>query len=299
MPPFGVPAHTTHTFAHISFHGKCDASPLVSEYSAVSRCNFPLGKYRLVRRLDDTESGEAHLARLVGVDGFEKPVVIWRVHLTPTHSTDLINAITFEAKQGAVLSHAGITQVLDLGVVDGMCFVVTEHAPGHTLESVLRVTAELAWPLAAHIGCEVAGALSYAHGRRNADGELLRLVHRRLCPGRIALSSAGDVKVTGFGTSWVWAQLDAYRSPEEERGEPVDGRADVFALGAILRSCVSMAGAPDALCEVIDHATQSYPEHRPTAAELQQELTRVLHTVQAPVVPRDIAALSEIAAVRS
>jgi len=245
--------------------------------------------------LDDTETGQAHLARLVGVDGFEKLVVIWRVGETSMHSAGLI---MFEAKQGAVLSHAGIAQVLDLGIVDGRYFVATEHVPGHTLESILRVTAELPWPVAAHIGSKVAGALSYAHGRRNSNGELLRLVHQRIRPGRIALSSSGDVKVTGFGTTWAWTQLDAYRAPEEARGEPVDGRADVFALGVILRGCISEAGAPQALRKVIDHAMQSYPEHRPTAAELQQELTRVLHTAQHPVVPRDIATLSEIAAFR-
>jgi serine/threonine-protein kinase len=257
------------------------------------------GKYRLVESLGDTETGEAHLAKLIGVDGFEKYVVIWRVGRTRMRSADLVGAMMFQARQGAVLSHAGIAQVLDLGVVDGRCFVATEHVSGHTLESVLRVTAELAWPVAAHIGREVAGALSYAHGRRGCNGELLRLVHQRLCPGRIALNSAADVKVTGFGTTWALAQLDAYRSPEEERGEPVDGRADVFALGVILRACISDAGAPRALHNVIDHAMQSYPEHRLTAAELQQELTRVLHTAQHPVGPRDIAVLSEIAAVRS
>jgi hypothetical protein len=60
-----------------------------------------------------------------------------------------------------------------------------------------------------------------------------------------------------------------------------------------------MAGAPDALREVIDHATQSYPEHRPTAAELQQELAHIRHTARHPVAPRDIAALSEVATIRS
>jgi serine/threonine-protein kinase len=257
------------------------------------------GKYRLIRSLGDAETGEAHLAKLIGIDGFEKHVVIWCLRGTPTHSTELISAMMFEAKQGAVLSHAGIAQVLDLGIVDGLCFVATEHVPGHTLESILRGTPELPWPVAAHICSEVAGALSYAHGRRGCDGELLRLVHQRIRPGRIAVSSSGDVKVTGFGTSWAWTQLDAYRSPEEARGEPVDGRADVFALGVILRACISEAGAPQALRKVVDYALQSYPEHRPTAAELQQELTRVLHTAQHPIVPRDIAALSEITAVRS
>jgi serine/threonine protein kinase len=163
---------------------------------------------------------------------------------------------------------------------------------GHTLESVLGIHAELPWPVATHIATGVAGALSYAHGRRTPDGELLRLVHRQLSPGRIALSSAGDVKLTGFGTSWARAPLEEYRSPEDARGEPADGRADVFALGALLRECLPGAGVPKALREAINWATQPYPEHRPTATELREELTRTLHTVGRPVAPREVAELA-------
>jgi hypothetical protein len=250
------------------------------------------GKYRLLERVEGVETGEAHLAKLVGIHGFEKRVLIWRVGGTPMADAELADAVMFEAKQAASLSHANIAQVLDLGVVDERCFVVTEHVPGHTLDAVLRVTPELRWPVAAHIAAEVAGALSYAHGRRTPNGELLRLVHRRLSVGRVALSSAGDVKVIGFGTSWAWTPLDEYRSPEEVRGEPVDGRADVFALGAVLRRCMPQAGVPDALRDLIDWAMQPYPEQRPTAAELRREVTRILHTAERPISPRELAALA-------
>ena len=256
------------------------------------RSEVVFGKYRLLQRVEGVETGEAHLAKLVGIHGFEKRVLIWRVGGTPMADAELADAVMFEAKQAASLSHANIAQVLDLGVVDERCFVVTEHVPGHTLDAVLRVTPELRWPVAAHIAAEVAGALSYAHGRRTPNGELLRLVHRRLSVGRVALSSAGDVKVIGFGTSWAWTPLDEYRSPEEVRGEPVDGRADVFALGAVLRRCMPQAGVPDALRDLIDWAMQPYPEQRPTAAELRREVTRILHTAERPISPRELAALA-------
>ena len=256
------------------------------------RAEVVFGKYRLVQRLDDIDRGEAHLATLVGIEGFRKRVVIRRVRAAPIRGVDLAAAMISEAKQAASLSHANIAQVLDLGVVDERCFVVTEHVPGHTLDTVLRITGELRWPVVAHIAAEVAGALSYAHGRRTPNGELLRLVHRRLSVGRVAVSSAGDVKVTGFGTSWAWTPLDEYRSPEEVRGEPVDGRADVFALGAVLRRCMPQAGVPDALRDLIDWAMQPYPEQRPTAAELRREVTRILHTAERPISPRELAALA-------
>jgi len=271
---------------------KHDSWRIQTDYLHVPRSEVVFGKYRLLQRVEGVETGEAHLAKLVGIHGFEKRVLIWRVGGMPMADTELADAVMFEARRAASLSHANIAQVLDLGVIDGMCFVATEYAPGHTLDSVLGVDSELPWPVAAHIAAEVAGALSYAHGRRTLNGELLRLVHRRLSPGRIALSSAGDVKVTGFGTPRAWRSLDEYRSPEEARGEPVDGRADVFALGAVLRRCLPGAGAPEALRDLTGRAMRPYPEQRPTAAELRDELTRILHTAERPVAPREVAELA-------
>ena len=257
------------------------------------------GKYRLFQPVDDIDTGEAHLATLVGIEGFEKRVVLWQVGGTPEGAAKLIDAVVFEAKRAASLSHANIAQVLDLGVVEGTCFVVTEHVPGHSLEAVLRGAPQLPWHVATHLAGEVAEALSYAHGRRATNGELLRLVHRRLSPGRIALTAAGDVKVTGFGTSWAWTALEEYRSPEEARGEPVDGRADVFALGAVLRNCVPRGGIPDALHDLINRAMQPYPEQRPTAIEIRHELAEILHTADRSVSPRELAAAAVSTAPRS
>ena len=262
------------------------------EYRQVPGLELSFGKYRLVRQLDDEAIGEAHVAKLVGIDGFEKRVMIRRISASPIHGVDLAAAMISEAKRAALLSHANIAHVLDVGVVDGTCFVATEYVCGRTLEAVLRTTVELPWPSVAYIANEVAGALSYAHSRRGPRGELLGLVHQRLSPGRIVLSSAGDVKVTGFGTSWAWIPPDEYRSPEKARGEPVDGRADVFALGAILSRRLPQAGAPKSLRDALDRAMNPYPEYRPTAAELQQELTRILHTAERRVTPADIAALA-------
>ena len=250
------------------------------------------GKYRLIQRLDDGAIGEAHIAKLVGIDGFEKRVLIRRIGAASIHGVDLVAAMISEAKRAALLSHANIAHVLDLGVVDGTWFVATEFVHGRTLEAVLRTAAAPPWRIVAHIASEVAGALSYAHSRRGPHGELLRLVHRRLSPDRIVLNSAGDVRVTGFGTSWAWMPPEGYRSPEEARGEPVDGRADVFALGAILCNCLGRSDVPELLRNAIDNATHRYPEQRPTAAELQQELTRILHEAEGPVTPADIAALT-------
>jgi len=256
----------------------------------VAPIGLAVDPYRLLARLNDEGTGDAYLAERIGIGGFTKRVEIRRVDDARRHDAGYLEAVALEAEQGASLSHAGVAQVLDLGMNGGTCFVVTEHVTGRTLEEVLQVTENLPWRIAAHIANEVAGTLSYAHVKRRPNGKLLRLAHGRLAPARIVLSPGGDVKVTGFGVSWAYASPQAYRSPEHGRREPVDGRADVFALGAMLRHCLPRADVPSALRCLVDRAMQAYPEQRPTAPEVQQELTRILHASERPVTPRELAA---------
>ena len=258
----------------------------------MSQTGVRLGKYQLVRRLDVAEAGEAHLAKMIGIEGFEKQVVLWTFRAGPEHAPALIAKVTMEAKRAASLSHANIAQVLDLDVIDGQCVLTTEYVPGRTLEAVLRESGRLPWSIAARVACEVAAALSYAHSQRTVDGELLGVVHRRLSPSRIVLGDHGDVKVTGFGTSSAWTTSNGYRAPEEVRGEPVDGRADVFALGISLRESLRSTGVPEPLLRILGRALNEYPEHRPSAAELGQDLSCVLRGADGPATHRDIAAFA-------
>ena len=123
-----------------------------------------------------------------------------------------------------------------------------------------------------HVGAQVARALAYAHGRRDEEGRLVGLVHRRLSPRRIAFDGSGHAWITGFGTSWAWPNDEGYASPEERRGEPVDGRADVYALGLVLSRCTMQSSLPERIQPLLERATHALPEHRCTATELYHAL---------------------------
>jgi len=96
--------------------------------------------------------------------------------------------------------------------------------------------------LVAQIGMEVARGLAYAH-RLTENGQSLGLVHRDVTPHNVLLSFDGAVKLTDFGiakagsratTSGMLKGKFAYMSPEQARGDMVDARTDVFALGVTL-----------------------------------------------------------------
>lgn len=283
-------SHNSHIGTHC-FRRKCDASRSLDEYPRVAVSRRVFGPYRLLAKLSDSDVGETLLAKRIGPEGFEKRVVIRRVRCDGGSRDDRVAAMALEANAAALLSHANVAHLLDLGARGPWCFVVTEHVDGCTLADLLRSRRPLPWMLCSYIANEAAKGLSYAHRRRHPTGDLLRLVHCRISPRCIALSAAGDVKVTGFGTSWAWAEREPYRSPEAKRSEPVDGRADVFALGVTLRKSMSGQDAPPLVRRAVEQATHDLPEHRMTAAQLHEALSEALHASAQRIGSRDVAAL--------
>jgi len=198
---------------------------------------------------------EIFLARLpgVGIEGFEKLVVLKRI--LPQHALDpeLLRMFIDEARLSATLTHPHVTEVYDVGSDDDAPFFAMEYVHGANVREMLRAQgrktgrASAALPLA-HAIAIVAGAaegLHYAHDRTGPGGEPLEIVHRDVSPSNVLVSFDGAVKVSDFGIAkWAYQRTRtqegtlkgkfAYMSPEQCRARPVDRRSDVFALGSIL-----------------------------------------------------------------
>jgi len=142
-----------------------------------------------------------------------------------------------EARVAAGLSHPGIVVVHDVGrdPDSGMLYIALEYLRGSTLAEATASGAPLPWREALRITARLARALHHAH----AAG----VIHRDVKPANVMLLPSGDVKVMDFGIAKVPQQeltaagqffgTPLYMSPEQARGEVVDGRSDLFALGAI------------------------------------------------------------------
>jgi len=155
-----------------------------------------------------------------------------------------------EARATAILAHPNIVTVFDVGLQDGLPYLVSELLEGETLRRRLA-----AGPLEPHRAVEL--ALALAHGV--AAAHALRIIHRDLKPENLFLTRDGTLKVLDFGLAKLrpgpmaapdLSTIDAtqpgmllgtpaYMAPEQLRGEPVDGRADLFAIGAILYEMVT------------------------------------------------------------
>jgi tRNA A-37 threonylcarbamoyl transferase component Bud32 len=207
-----------------------------------------LGRYQLVRRLAVGGMAEIYLARLpgVGIEGFEKLVVIKRI--LPQHALDpeLLRMFLDEARLSATLTHPHVTEVYDVGTDGEAPFFAMEYVHGQNLRQLVHAHGgPLPLPHAVGIVAAAAAGLHYAHEKRGPGGEPLHIVHRDVSPSNVLVSYDGAVKVSDFGIAkWAYQRTQtqegalkgkfAYMSPEQCRGRALDARSDVFALGTIL-----------------------------------------------------------------
>jgi serine/threonine-protein kinase len=194
---------------------------------------------------------DVYRAEAPGPDGFAKELAIKVLRGDFGAQPEFLEMFKQEARLASRLAHANVVQVFDFGQVeDGRHFIAMELVRGRTLAQVtgqcrsLPVPMELGLPRALQICAQVAAALGYAH-RQTDGGRPLGLVHRDVSPQNVLVSFEGEVKLADFGIAraigsagvtrpGVVKGKPAYLSPEQARGEEVDGRSDLFSLGVIL-----------------------------------------------------------------
>ena len=206
----------------------------------------PIGKYVVRRKLAEGGMAEIYLAAALGPEGFEKDVVIKRVRPGLAGDPDFVRMFIAEARVASRLNHANLVHIFDFDKHEDTYYLAMEYVRGHSLWELRRRCQErgVAIPpmLVAQIGMEVARGLAYAH-RLTENGQSLGLVHRDVTPHNVLLSFDGAVKLTDFGIAKAGSRATssgmlkgkfAYMSPEQARGDMVDARTDVFALGVTL-----------------------------------------------------------------
>ena len=209
--------------------------------------NQTLGRYRILRDLGVGGMAQVFLASREGPDGFAKPYVIKRILPEYSHDETFANMFVIEAKVAAMLDHPNIAHVFELEKEHGYYYLVQEYVLGTSLLKLMGAAAKQRVPVGAHVaievGLSVARALAYAHELTLPDGRRMDLVHRDISPGNILISRDGAVKLIDFGVvktsltgsgSAIVNGKWSYMSPEQIRGEAVDGRSDIFSLGIVM-----------------------------------------------------------------
>ena len=190
-----------------------------------------------------------YVARVSGPGGFARHVVVKTLPEERNEDAAFVSMFLDEARLIATLHHQHIAQVFEVGRAEnGTYFLAMEYVHGETVRHVLEVATkrrkQLPVDLGLSITCAAAAGLHHAHERRDIDGTPLGIVHRDVSPSNVMLGFDGSIKLLDFGIAkarmrstqtaigHVKGKL-GYMSPEQARGEPVDRRSDVFALGVL------------------------------------------------------------------
>jgi serine/threonine protein kinase len=200
------------------------------------------GKYHLLGPLAQGGMGALYLA--VGGDrGLERLMVIKTV-LPHLADAEYVARFRDEAKVVVNLSHGNLIPVFDAGLVSGELFLAMDFVEGRDLRAVWNRCAkkQVAFPIdvAVYIVKELCRGLAYAHSFPD-----LQLVHRDISPPNVLVSYTGEVKLTDFGLAASTLKIEktapgiiygkvAYMSPEQARGEKLDGRSDMYAAAIVL-----------------------------------------------------------------
>ncbi len=199
-------------------------------------------RYKIIKKLGSGGMAWVYLAE----DRREDRQVAVKV-LYPQHSQDLAFLQRFmqEARLAMALSQEAsgrhVVPVLDYGSDRETHYLVMEYVEGQDLGHVLNERGPLPWEEALEIARQVALALAQAHKAG--------VVHRDVKPGNVMIGADGRVRVLDFGiarartspelTQAGFVGSPHYAAPEQAMGEPVDVRADLYALGVVLYRMLS------------------------------------------------------------
>ncbi|HXU05710.1 MAG TPA: serine/threonine-protein kinase [Polyangia bacterium] len=207
-----------------------------------------VGRYTVVRPLASGGMAELFIAKQEAMGGFEKPVVLKLLQPRYAENPRVVSMFLDEARLAAKLNHPSIVHLYDVAEDGGLKYIAMEYIHGETVADIVKrglaVNNYLPLEHAVHIVRQSAAGLGYAHERREADGHVLRIVHRDVSPTNILVSFEGQTKIVDFGIARAEDELReesgsrpgkaSYMSPEQVRGEPADYRSDIFSLGIIL-----------------------------------------------------------------
>ena len=250
---------------------------------AQGRYRKRIGKYAVTGRIGRGGMGMVYR----GYDEvLEREVAVKTLTLEGSLDEESRRRFQIEAKAAARLQHPNIITVYELGEDRGLPFIAMELLPGTDLEALMRSGEPLMLQEKLDLVIQVCRGLAYAHDHK--------VVHRDIKPSNVRVLEDGSVKIMDFGiaklggtgvtkTGMMVGTVHCM-SPEQIRGETLDGRSDLFSVGVILyellagRRPFAGAGVTDVLYKII-HDEPPEPELGDLgteAAGLRETLRRVL-----------------------
>jgi serine/threonine-protein kinase len=225
-----------------------------SDGTATATAQLPIpdqiGRYQVIDRLATGGMAEVFICLERQLAGLERLIVVKRIlpHLA-IHDT-FVEMFLAEARYVARINHPNVVQIHELGEDGGLPFLSMEYVAGCSLRDLLVAAIEsgklLPAGVAIGLALQACAGAHAAHELTDSHGKSLGLVHRDISPHNLMVTNEGHVKLLDFGIAKATEAtgLDNtrtgalkgkvhYMAPEQCKQEPLDRRADVFALGIV------------------------------------------------------------------
>ncbi len=294
---------------------------------------YRLDRYELLCPIAQGGMAAVWLARLQGKHGFEKLLAIKTI--LPSYAEDPRFRRMFldEATIASRIEHANVAQILDLGEHEGCLYLVMDWVDGESVarleRAVHKANTVIPVGIVLRIMAEVCAGLEAAHDLTDANGRGLNVVHCDVSPQNILVTPKGAIKVIDFGIAKARDRTHEhtnpgtfkgkihYMAPEQALGKPLDRRADVWAVGAVLYRLLAQRPVYDSdnphatlhrltssepppalpghfprlLAGVVAQALAHDPSERyPSCAALKNALERVMTIERLVATPADVGA---------
>lgn len=196
-----------------------------------------LGRYEVIRQLGKGAMGVVYLGKDPRINR-TTAIKTFRFgdDFEPAEAKQMKLKFFREAESAGTLSHPNIVTIYDAGEEQELAYIAMEYLEGDDLQKYTKKNSLLPMRKVLEHVANIAEALNYAHSKG--------IIHRDIKPANIMLLKSGVVKITDFGIARITASSQTqtgvvkgtphYMSPEQISGEKVDGRSDIFSLGAML-----------------------------------------------------------------
>jgi serine/threonine-protein kinase len=288
-----------------------------------------LARYDVLLELALGGMASVHLGRRIGAAGFDRLVVIKRIHRHLLANEGARAMFVDEARLTSNVHHPNVVPIVDVFDEEGELALVMEYVESVSLAALITAAQARDEQLPLDVVSRIVGdallGLHAAHEAVNAEGASLDLVHRDVSPQNIIVGTDGAARLIDFGIAKTAERVATtkdgslkgklrYMSPEQARREPLDRRSDVFAAGLVLYEAIAgrpaiagndeatiwislvlgelepLPGLSPALTEVVAHALEQRAADRPpTALEFEERLRAAIP----PATPAAVAACVE------
>ena len=208
-----------------------------------------LGNYEPLLQLATGGMATVYVARQSGAAGFERLVVVKRVHPHLLSNRECSDMFRDEARLAAMLHHPNVVAVTDVVESEGELFLVMEYVDSVALSTLLKTSVDrkerLPPAVVVRILVDALAGLHAAHEANDMRGNRLEIIHRDVSPQNVIVGSDGSSRLIDFGVAKARHRLTetksgslkgkyGYMSPEQAKAQPVDRRADLFSAGVVL-----------------------------------------------------------------